>query len=215
MLPEAYSPKALREVLENQDEVNARGFLNSEVDLFCRYYELILEWNPRLHLTTITSPQLFAEQHLIESAFAACYLHQSVRKVWDFGSGAGIPGIPLAILRPDLEIVLVESNRKKMVFLKEATDRLQLQKVRVLNTRFESIADVGSEDCVTCRAIERMKQTIKNILEVGWSARQFLLFGGIDLRSVTMDLIPPEITAEVMLLPNSNDRWLISLLRST
>src|SRR5262245_44317249 len=90
-----------------------KGFSQTEIDSLSKYYELVLKWNPRLHLTTLIQPQAFFDRHIFESAFSASLLSPSINQIWDLGSGLGAPGMILAILRPDLAIHLVESSRNK------------------------------------------------------------------------------------------------------
>lgn len=209
-----YQAQNLRQTLIESGIVSGRSFTESEIAAFCSYYELVTRWNPRLHLTTLTDPVLFAQRHIIESAYGVSCLHPSVSKVWDFGSGLGVPGIPFAILRPDLEVILVEANRKKSVFLKEAADRLQLGNVSVLTLRFEAINGIGSGDCITVRAIEEMGEMYGKLLEVGQMALQILIFCGSELRSLILRTFPPNRTVSDQLLPFATDRQVISLLRS-
>jgi 16S rRNA (guanine(527)-N(7))-methyltransferase RsmG len=205
----------LRQTLNESGIASGRPFSESEIAAFCSYYELVVRWNPRLHLTTLTDSLLFARRHIIESAFAVSCLHPSVEKVWDFGSGAGVPGIPFAILRPDLKVILVEANRKKSVFLKEVADRLRLGNVSVLNLRFESLTEIVSGDCITVRAIDAMGGMCGKLLEIGQMALQILIFGNSELESGLLQTLPPSRTVRTYLLPFSTDRRVISLLRST
>src|SRR2546421_2399745 len=83
------------------------------------YYELLLKWNPRLHLVAPCSPEEFAVRHVLESLVLLPHLAQGAR-VADIGSGAGLPIIPCLIVRADLRATLIESSEKKVVFLREA-----------------------------------------------------------------------------------------------
>jgi 16S rRNA (guanine527-N7)-methyltransferase len=135
--------------------------------------------------------------------------------VWDLGSGLGIPGIPLAILRSDLLITLVEANKRKAVFLMEAVGALQLTNVTILNQRLESIRGVEPESCVTVRAIERMNQILPEILEVGSKCAQFLLFGSRETESIAVHWLPQDREMQSHLIPCSHHRLLLCLNRST
>ena len=128
----------------------------AEVDLLSEYYELVLKWNKRLHLTTLTQPQEFFERHILESAFSESLILSSVNQVWDLGSGLGVPGMVIAILRPDLDVCMVEASRNKTLFLEEAAAHLNLKNVKVIESRFESIERAPEESCLTVRAIEKM-----------------------------------------------------------
>jgi 16S rRNA (guanine(527)-N(7))-methyltransferase RsmG len=113
------------------------------------HYELLCRWNRRLNLTSIGSLEDTIERHYCESVFLARYLPPSFLSIVDIGSGGGFPGIPVAIVRPDCSVTLVESHQRKAVFLKEATRGLA--NVRVLSKRAEEISEVF--DCAVSRAV--------------------------------------------------------------
>src|SRR4051812_47122919 len=71
-----------------------------EIEQLVQYYELVLKWNAQLHLTTITEPEDFFYRHIFEPMFLARQLEPEIVEVWDLGSGLGVPGVPLSILRP-------------------------------------------------------------------------------------------------------------------
>ena len=211
------SPQALRlqEILGKSEKLFGRRLSETDLQRFSTYYQLVLKWNDRLHLTTITQPLAFAERHIFESIFAESHLLPNIRKMWDFGSGLGVPGLPIALLRPDLSIVLVEANKKKAIFLKEAIDSLELVNTTILNQRFESIGEIEPESCVTVRAIEQMSQLIPKILMTGKPDTQFLLFGSGETESNILKILPPNCRIQSFLIPFSHNRFLISLDSST
>ena len=152
-----------------------------EADLLSEYYELVLKWNKRLHLTTLTRPQEFFERHILESAFAESLILPSVNQVWDLGSGLGVPGMVIAILRPDLNVRLVEVSRNKALFLEEAAVSSEPEKRKGHRIRFETIEGLPEESCLTVRAIEKMEKMIPEILGSGAKASQILIFGAKSL----------------------------------
>src|SRR6266542_2110635 len=83
------------------------------------YYALLMKWNPRLHLVAPCSPEEFATRHILESLMLLRHLPINAR-VADVGSGAGLPVIPCLLVRRDLQITLIESSQKKIIFLREA-----------------------------------------------------------------------------------------------
>ena len=94
-----------------------------QCDKFVAYYALLLDWNKRMNLTAITEPQDVAQKHFLDSLAAAPYLPQGAR-VADIGTGAGFPGVPLLIVRPDLHMTLVDSLQKRLTFLQEVQKTL-------------------------------------------------------------------------------------------
>lgn len=102
------------------------------------YYELLLEWNEKINLTAITEPKEVAIKHMIDSL--SC-LDDKVfpmgASVIDVGTGAGFPGIPLKIFRPDLKLTLLDSLNKRIKFLNETAGRLGLEDVACIHARAE------------------------------------------------------------------------------
>lgn len=113
------------------------------------HYELLTRWNKVLNLTSVRTLSEIVERHYCESIFAAIHLPEDLGTMADLGSGAGFPGIPIAIMRPRLRVALIESHQRKAVFLKEASR--DLGNVRVIAKRAEDVAE--SFDWVVSRAV--------------------------------------------------------------
>jgi 16S rRNA (guanine527-N7)-methyltransferase len=122
------------------------------------YLELILRWNARTNLTAIRDVDRILRRHFVESIACARSLPGGIRSLLDFGSGAGFPGIPIAVCRPELQVTLAEAQNKKAAFLNEVLRTLQLH-AQVFSGRAESIR--SRFDCVTLRAVERMGSAIE------------------------------------------------------
>jgi 16S rRNA (guanine527-N7)-methyltransferase len=190
------------------------NFTEVEADLLSDYYELVLKWNKRLHLTTLTQPEEFFERHILESTFSGSLILPSVDQAWDLGSGLGVPGMVIAILRPDLNVRLVEASRNKALFLQEAAAHLNLKNLKVIESRFEAIEHFPDESCLTVRAIEKMGKMIPEILRLGTKASQILIFGAKGLEDKTRAHIHDK-KIESLLIPGSNQRYVINIFRST
>ena len=106
-----------------------------QLKLLGRHVDLLLKWNKSINLTAITDPAEIAEKHVLDSLALAPVLPQG--SLLDAGSGGGFPGIPVAIARPDLEVVLVDSVQKKVAFLKNALAELRLPRVKAVAVRLE------------------------------------------------------------------------------
>jgi len=121
------------------------------------YLNLLLKWNAKVNLTSVRGPRQMIMRHFGESYFAARELLSSepAATVIDLGSGAGFPGLPLAMFEPAVQVTLIESNAKKVAFLNEVIAALKLGNVRVVRQRAEDYA--GSADLVTMRAVERFE----------------------------------------------------------
>lgn len=124
-------------------------------DRFLTYLELLLRWNARLNLTAVRSPEEMIRRHFVESAFAAGRLPESIFTLLDFGSGAGFPGIPIALCRSETQVTLAESQSKKAAFLHEAVRVLGLQ-CEVYAGRVENLPLGQLFDAVTVRAVDKM-----------------------------------------------------------
>ena len=106
-----------------------------QLKLLGRHVDLLLKWNKSINLTAITEVDEVVEKHVLDSLALAPVLPSG--SLLDVGSGGGFPGIPVAIARPELEVVLVDSVQKKVAFLKNALAELRLPKVRAVAARLE------------------------------------------------------------------------------
>lgn len=103
-----------------------------QASAFQTYMELLLEWNERINLTAITDPKEIVEKHFLDSLtlLQGCPIKQGA-KVVDVGTGAGFPGIPLKIMRPDIQLTLLDSLNKRLLFLEAVCKALNLSATRV------------------------------------------------------------------------------------
>ena len=120
------------------------------------YLELLERWNTAYNLTAVRSAADMIDRHILDSLAIAKYVHGDT--LADIGSGAGLPGIPLAILDSSLACTLVDSNGKKARFLREAVRTLKLDNVRVENKRVEDV--VGQFSTVTARAFASVAELV-------------------------------------------------------
>ena len=175
------------------------------VDSLCAYYQILNSWNARLHLVAPTSPAEFATRHVLESLTVLPYLDDNA-VVADVGSGGGLPIVPVLIVRQDISATLIESSRKKGLFLREALkDTRTAGRGTVINERFENIPTPAA-GYVTCRAIERFEELVPKLVEWAPTATRLLLFGGESLKK---PLESAGLVIESKLLPNSERRFLI------
>ena len=125
---------------------------------FGEYCSLLLRWNARTNLTAIRDEDGILSRHFVESIACARALPAGVGTLLDFGSGAGFPGIPIALCRPEIAVTLAESQGKKAAFLREAVRTLGIGtavhsgRAELLTTGF---------DCVTLRAVDRMPEAVR------------------------------------------------------
>lgn len=138
---------------------------------FERYLSLLLKWNARTNLTSVREPDEIVRRHFVESIFAAERVPPEVKTLLDFGSGAGLPGIPIAICRPEITVTLAESQGKKAAFLREAVRTLGL-KAEVWAGRVEAMPEQRVFDGVTLRAVDKMpaacRAAVDRLTGGGW-----------------------------------------------
>ena len=125
--------------------------------LLSRHIQLMIEWNLRLNLTRITGREEIIVKHLLDSILPAKFLPSSGCAL-DVGTGAGFPGIPLKIVYPDLQMVLLDSSRKKVSFLAAVAATLGLKGIRVLHGRWQDFSKVEEHanafELITMRALK-------------------------------------------------------------
>ena len=168
------------------------------------YLSLILRWNARLNLTSLRTEDAIISNHLAESIACAKSIPKSVRTLLDFGSGAGLPGIPIALCRPEIGVTLADSQNKKAAFLQEAVRTLGISakvyagRAEELETRF---------DCVSLRAVDKMPRAVaaaaKLVAHDGWLA---LMTTNADLVGLQVAAGPNFAWKQVVKLLNSTDR---------
>ncbi|MCU0573530.1 MAG: 16S rRNA (guanine(527)-N(7))-methyltransferase RsmG [Syntrophobacteraceae bacterium] len=148
-----------------------------QCQLIHEHVALMLEWNRTINLTRITQPEDILARHILDSMIPAQWLPRQGRML-DVGSGAGFPGVVLKVLLPQVHMTLVESNRKKISFLKVLQSRMDLPGLDVLASRWEEIAlDVRQGltprwDVITMRAVRLGAQHLHHL------AGRFLNAGG-------------------------------------
>ncbi len=129
------------------------------------YIQLLLRWKRSVSLTSITNPFEIAGRHFGESMYGSKILPVENCRLVDIGTGAGFPGLALKILSPAIQVILIESNKKKCAFLSEVVRNLNLSDVEVRADRFEEIRpDTIEANIITSRAVGEFKQLLR------WSA---------------------------------------------
>lgn len=126
------------------------------------YIDILQKWNSRVNLSSVRDPEQMVTRHFGESLFAATVLipkDATGLMVFDVGSGAGFPGLPLKIYAPDITLKLIEAHNKKAVFLREVVRALEISGVEVLSARAEYVKEEA--DLVTMRAVEKFEQALR------------------------------------------------------
>lgn len=132
-------------------------YTEAKLDLLDKFYQMVVETNEKFNLTAITEKNEFAVKHILDSVLPNMYLPYGA-KVLDVGAGAGFPSIPLKILREDLDMTLLDSLNKRVVFLNEVIDTLKLKNAIAVHSRAEDYALKSREkfDVVVSRAVANL-----------------------------------------------------------
>jgi len=172
------------------------------------YLELLLKWNARTNLTAIRDPDEIVRRHFGESLFLGAHL-RDCSTLLDFGSGAGFPGVPVQLLRPEIAVTLAESQGKKAAFLREVVRHFGLQ-TEVWASRVEAMPSERRFDAVALRAVDKMDSAVR---EAAARASGCVLILGTS-RASFADVLAAEFpVVERLPLPGSADGVLEVLRR--
>lgn len=133
---------------------------DAQIDLLDRYLALLAKWNQTYNLTAVREEKRMVSYHLLDSLSLVPHLDGGSRLL-DVGSGGGMPGIPAAIARPDLQVVLLDSNHKKTTFLRQVVVELGLPNVQVMTERVEAYQPEQKFDRITSRAFAELAEFVK------------------------------------------------------
>ena len=158
-------------------ELNALSIEISDVQVkqFYTYMNLLVEWNKKINLTAITEANEIVTKHFVDSLIISKYLQES-KNVMDIGTGAGFPGIPLKIINKDINMDLVDSLNKRIIFLNEVIAQLGLININSIHSRAEDLARISKYrekyDVVVSRAVARLNILLEYMMP-------FVKVGGI------------------------------------
>lgn len=152
---------AFEEILAARADEVGIPLTAEQIGQFSVYHEMLLDWNTRMNLTALTAPEDVAVKHIIDSLTAYdAALFDGARTLIDVGTGAGLPGIPLAVYAPHLTVTLLDALNKRVRFLTEVTAAMGLQNVRCIHARAEEAARTAEHraayDIVVSRAVARL-----------------------------------------------------------
>jgi 16S rRNA (guanine527-N7)-methyltransferase len=170
------------------------------------YLSLFLRWNERINLSAVRDEEGIISRHVVESMAVASELPQGIRTLLDFGSGAGLPGIPIALCRPEIAVTLAESQGKKAAFLQETVRVLGIE-AKVHAGRAEAIG--ADFDCVILRAVDKMPKAVAAAVQLvgpaGWLA---LMTTGAEIARLRKAAGTQISWSEPVKLPFGDDRIL-------
>ncbi len=170
------------------------------------YLDLLMRWNARTNLTSIRDPEEIVRRHFGEGLFAAGHLDPDSTTLLDFGSGAGFPGLPIALLRPDIQVTLAESQNKKATFLREVVRTLSLP-TEVWPNRVEAMPRARQFHTVTLRAVDNMAAALA--AAAPRATHQLILLAGV-APALPLDFSPKALIP----MPNSATAILLRATRA-
>jgi 16S rRNA (guanine527-N7)-methyltransferase len=186
-------------------EAGIAGLPETCYDQFAEYLALLLRWNARLSLTSIREPEQMIRRHFVECAYAAQYLPTDIGSLLDYGSGAGLPGIPIAICRPEVRVALAEAHGKKASFLREAVRATGIA-TEVYDGRVEGMPQENLFHAVSMRAVEKMESAIPIAMQ---RLERYLVLLTTEKSAPVYRQLTPELRwRDPILLPNSEQRIL-------
>jgi 16S rRNA (guanine527-N7)-methyltransferase len=205
MLPVAALPAP--RIAEALGEAGLSPLAPGVAERFSAYYSLLDRWNAKLNLTAIRTPEESLQRHFVECIFCAQRLPADISTLLDYGSGAGFPGIPIALCRPEIRVTLAESQGKKAGFLREAVRTLGIE-TEVYGGRVEEMAGERVFDVVTLRAVDKIADAIlhagKRVDRDGWMV---LLSAATDL------VLPSGFVGDKVAIPGSARRVIVRARR--
>jgi 16S rRNA (guanine527-N7)-methyltransferase len=137
----------------------------------------LMNWNRIYNLTSVRKPNEIVTRHILDSLSILPYLEG--RRVLDIGTGAGLPGIPLAIACPEREFVLLDSSSKKLRFVQQTLTILKLDNVTLAHTRIEDYKPQERFDSVICRAFSELRELYRHAARLCTSSGRVLAMKGI------------------------------------
>lgn len=140
---------------------------DKQIENFYNYMIGIIDWNTKINVTAITEENMFIVKHFIDSLTINKYMNDSSSLI-DIGTGAGFPGIPLKIMNKNMKITLIDSVNKKLNVIRDLSSKLNLEKLEIIHTRAEDLAQNKeyreSYDVATTRAVSNISTIVEYML---------------------------------------------------
>lgn len=156
-----------------------------QIEKFYKYMNLLIEWNKKINLTAIIEPNEIILKHFVDSLTINKYIKEN-SKIADVGTGAGFPGIPLKIIRPDIQLVLVDSLNKRINFLNEVIEQLNLEKIETIHVRIEEFGQNKKYrekfDYSTARAVANLSTLSEYLLPIVKVRGQVICMKGANIQ---------------------------------
>ena len=190
----------------NEDQLKFKNYLikhnlfsQDKFEKFEQYANLLLKKNKQLNLISKNSCQHLWTRHFLDSILIQEQLNLKKKTVVDFGSGAGFPSIPIKILYPTFNLYLIESIRKKTLFLKYLIEKLDLSSCKIIRNRFENISNLSSNSCdyILVRAVNLNKNYFKKAFQLLAHKGKIVLYRGAAQDDNIVKKLPSDIDYEL------------------
>ncbi len=197
--------------MENKEikEILREGFLalnilppNKFTDAFLTYLSELKKWNKAINLTGLTKDEEIIVKHFLDSLLYLYVIPESELSIADVGSGAGFPGIPIKIVRPDIKMYLIEASSKKAAFLRHIVKKIDIQNIDIIEKRVEEIKvnlEFPAVDIAVTRALFTVKEFIKKASHILKKDGKLILNKGPRVFE-ELNLLPPDIKYRVSTL---------------
>jgi len=198
----------LRQILLSGAEQMGLSLSEVQSDKLLNYLELMIKWNKTYNLSAIRDPQSGVKKHLLDSLSILPYINND--PLLDVGAGAGLPGIVLAIMKPDLSVSVLDSVGKKCRFMQFVKTQLQLDNLSVINERVESFKPQTCFGQITSRAFAEVEKTLKLTQHLLCDNGRYLLMKGDHFSQEAMQgilMTPHQINVPYV----SDDRFLLEI----
>ena len=186
----------MKNELESGLEQLGIDFTQEQLGKLLQFIDLLIKWNKVYNLTAVRKPEDMVSLHLLDSLSLLAHL-ENFDRLLDVGSGAGLPGIPLAIFRPGQQFVLLDSNVKKTRFIQQAIIDLKLKNVQVVHNRVEKYQPDVLFDCITTRAFATIAETLK-LVEHLLAKQSRILFMKSNTAESELNQIESSFTHEII-----------------
>ncbi len=198
----------LRQILLSGAEQMDLSLRGQQADQLLNYLELMIKWNKTYNLSAIRDPQLGVKKHLLDSLSILPYINSD--SLLDVGAGAGLPGVVLAIMKPELSVSVLDSVGKKCRFMQFVKTQLDLDNLSVINERVEEYKPQACFSQITSRAFAEVDKTLKLTQHLLCDNGRYLLMKGDhfsqeEVRGVLMT--PHQINVPYV----SDDRFLLEI----
>jgi len=212
------SPSCNQQAQQLASGVKALGLncSSQQIEQLLNYLHMLQRWNKAYNLTAIREPSQMVRLHLLDSLAINPFI-QGVRHIIDVGTGPGLPGIPLAILNPEINFTLLDSNGKKTRFLFQAINDLSLANVKEINQRVETYQPEKSFDIVLSRAFSSISDMLAQCDHLVCDSGCFLAMKGkkpdSELSQITKDYKVVDLS-QINVPQVDSERHLIKIIKT-